>query len=28
MGERAAAFAERHRGATARTIELLKHLIY
>ncbi|MDB5908574.1 MAG: 3-deoxy-D-manno-octulosonic acid transferase [Massilia sp.] len=28
MGERAAAFAERHRGATARTIELLKRLIY
>jgi 3-deoxy-D-manno-octulosonic-acid transferase len=28
MGERAAGFAERHRGATARTIELLKHLIY
>jgi 3-deoxy-D-manno-octulosonic-acid transferase len=28
MGERAAAFAERHRGATARTIEFLKSLIY
>jgi 3-deoxy-D-manno-octulosonic-acid transferase len=28
MGERAAAFAERHRGATARTIEFLKPLIY
>jgi 3-deoxy-D-manno-octulosonic-acid transferase len=28
MGERAAAFANRHRGATARTVELLRHLIY
>jgi 3-deoxy-D-manno-octulosonic-acid transferase len=28
MGKRAAAFAARHRGATARTIELLKPLIY
>ncbi|MDB5935184.1 MAG: 3-deoxy-D-manno-octulosonic acid transferase [Massilia sp.] len=28
MGERAAAFAERHRGATARTLELLQRLIY
>jgi 3-deoxy-D-manno-octulosonic-acid transferase len=28
MGERAAAFANRHRGATARTVELLRPLIY
>ena len=28
MGERAAAFAKRHRGATARTLELLQPLIY
>jgi 3-deoxy-D-manno-octulosonic-acid transferase len=28
MGERASAFAERHRGATARTVELLRRLIY
>ena len=28
MGEQAAAFANRHRGATARTLELLKRLIY
>jgi 3-deoxy-D-manno-octulosonic-acid transferase len=28
MGQRAAAFAERHRGATARTLELLQRLIY
>jgi 3-deoxy-D-manno-octulosonic-acid transferase len=28
MGGRAAAFADRHRGATARTVELLRPLIY
>lgn len=28
MGERALAFADRHRGATVRTLELLKPLIY
>jgi 3-deoxy-D-manno-octulosonic-acid transferase len=28
MGERASAFADRHRGATARTVELLRRLIY
>jgi 3-deoxy-D-manno-octulosonic-acid transferase len=28
MGERAAAFANRHRGATVRTVELLRPLIY
>ena len=28
MGERASAFANRHRGATARTVELLRRLIY
>ena len=28
MGQRAAAFADRHRGATARTVELLRRLIY
>lgn len=28
MGERALAFANRHRGATARTLELLRGLIY
>ncbi|MFC0131335.1 3-deoxy-D-manno-octulosonic acid transferase [Massilia eurypsychrophila] len=28
MGERAMAFANRHRGATARTLELLQRLIY
>jgi 3-deoxy-D-manno-octulosonic-acid transferase len=28
MGARAAAFANRHRGATARTLELLQRLIY
>jgi 3-deoxy-D-manno-octulosonic-acid transferase len=28
MGERASSFADRHRGATARTVELLRRLIY
>jgi 3-deoxy-D-manno-octulosonic-acid transferase len=28
MGEHASAFADRHRGATARTVELLRRLIY
>ncbi len=28
MGERASAFANRHRGATVRTVELLRPLIY
>ncbi|WP_426209670.1 lipid IV(A) 3-deoxy-D-manno-octulosonic acid transferase [Massilia sp. TWP1-3-3] len=28
MGEHAAAFAERHRGATARTVGLLRHMIF
>jgi 3-deoxy-D-manno-octulosonic-acid transferase len=28
MGARALAFADRHRGATARTVELLRRLIY
>ena len=28
VGERASAFANRHRGATARTVELLRPLIY
>jgi 3-deoxy-D-manno-octulosonic-acid transferase len=28
MGERASSFADRHRGATARTVELLSRLIY
>ena len=28
MGQRASSFADRHRGATARTVELLSQLIY
>ncbi len=28
MGQRAAAFAEHHRGATARTVGLLRHMIF